>query len=186
MDNLILPAPIDSADRQPHAGRPALYDPSYCAMVIEYMARNHSLTAFAGKIRVSPRTVFNWLRLHPDFKEAVEVGRAARTGTIEDRMNSDSITGPQAMLAWKQATNVAPEEYQDKQTVAHEHDSNGGANIYLKQIADSIGRVCDQAAEALERSKANARLSIRPDQEVIEAQFDDVIELENKKGAEAP
>ena len=44
-------------------GRPSEYRPEYCEMVQEHMAKGKSLTAFAGSIKVSAFTVYEWIAL---------------------------------------------------------------------------------------------------------------------------
>jgi hypothetical protein len=71
-------------------GRPSLFDPAYCDMVIEHMAKGHSLTSFAGVISVEPRTVERWAQdggdqSHPEFCRAVKVGRAKAVIWWEER-----------------------------------------------------------------------------------------------------
>lgn len=58
-------------------GRPSEYRPEYCQAVIDCMAQGFSLTAFAGSIRVAKDTVYEWIKTHPQFSDAVSRARAA-------------------------------------------------------------------------------------------------------------
>ena len=51
-----LPAHLNPTKRG--RGRPSGYRPEYCDLVIETMAQGHSLTAFAGLVRVGRETVY--------------------------------------------------------------------------------------------------------------------------------
>lgn len=55
-------------------GAPTLYDPKYCQMLIEHMSQGMSFRSFAGEIRVTFKTVYNWTEAHPDFLHARDVG----------------------------------------------------------------------------------------------------------------
>jgi hypothetical protein len=57
-------------------GRPTKYLPEYCDRVIEFCADGASLTAFAGEIRVSRRTLTYWAEAYHEFYEACEVAKA--------------------------------------------------------------------------------------------------------------
>lgn len=58
------------------AGRPTLYRDEYCDLVIEHMAEGASLTSFAGEIGVARSSINEWMGAHPEFSEAVNVGKA--------------------------------------------------------------------------------------------------------------
>lgn len=56
------------------AGRPTLYKPEYCEKLIEHMAEGLSYEAFAGAVRVSVDTLYQWEKDQPDFSEAKKIG----------------------------------------------------------------------------------------------------------------
>lgn len=58
-------------------GRPTKYDPKYCDEAIEFMAEGFSVGAFAGKIRVSRDTLYEWASKHREFSDALKIGRSA-------------------------------------------------------------------------------------------------------------
>jgi hypothetical protein len=56
-------------------GRPSSYSPDLCELAHNYCllgATNDELAAFFG---VSPRTIDNWIAVHPEFESAVKDGR---------------------------------------------------------------------------------------------------------------
>ena len=56
-------------------GRPSSYSPDLCELAHNYCllgATNDELAAFFG---VSPRTIDNWIAVHPEFEAAVKDGR---------------------------------------------------------------------------------------------------------------
>ena len=71
-------APIESkeGDGQPPFGRPTKYDPIYCDMVEEEMAKGFSLTAFAGIIGVARSIINEWMAENPEFSDAVNRAKA--------------------------------------------------------------------------------------------------------------
>ena len=57
-------------------GRPPKYNPAFCQMLIEHMRGGLSYLSFAGKVEVAFKTLFEWEKDYPEFKEAKEVGMA--------------------------------------------------------------------------------------------------------------
>jgi len=60
-------------------GRPTDYKSEYCEELIQHMAEGFSFESFAGKVRASKQTIYDWLDAHPEFldakKEAFEQSR---------------------------------------------------------------------------------------------------------------
>lgn len=135
------------------------------------MAQNHSLTAFAGFIRVAPRTVYYWLANIPEFRNAVEIARARRLGKIEDNLNDEKLTGPKAMVNWNLAKNVAPAEYRDKVEIESKGDSN---TALFREMLDAFKRVSGGAGENLSiASEFNSSSIIDGEYEDITPHTDD-------------
>lgn len=51
-------------------GAPTKYDPAYCEMMIAYMAKGYSFTAFAASIDVCRDTLHEWATQHGEFSDA--------------------------------------------------------------------------------------------------------------------
>jgi hypothetical protein len=94
-------------------GRPSKYDPCYCRRVIEFMGQGYSLTAFAGSVDVARSTINVWMAEHPEFSEAVKVGQAKRTASLEMGL-LDAEVGPRVTARIFALKNAAPEEWKDK------------------------------------------------------------------------
>lgn len=56
-------------------GRPSLYKPEYCKMLLDHMEKGFSLEAFGGVVRVSRETLYEWQRVHPEFSDTVALGK---------------------------------------------------------------------------------------------------------------
>jgi hypothetical protein len=146
-------------------GRKTDYDPAFCDAVINFMSRNHSLTAFSYLIKVAPNTVRNWTKQFPEFGEAVEIGRAARVLALEKKMNNAKISGPAAKIAWDMAKNVAPDEYRDK--VIIESESHGSKAI--EELAESFRAVLAASGGKLGGSRAQIAKA-----QIIDADFESI------------
>ena len=55
-------------------GRPSLYKPEYCELLIEHMGRGFSFESFGGKILVASQTLYAWCEAHPEFSDAKQIG----------------------------------------------------------------------------------------------------------------
>jgi hypothetical protein len=51
-------------------GRPSLYRPEYCEMLVKHMASGLSFDTFAAVIDVNLDTLYEWAKVHPAFSEA--------------------------------------------------------------------------------------------------------------------
>jgi hypothetical protein len=180
MENSASPAPIiapesdfpESSKSLPESikstlGRKPEYIPEYCDSVIVFMAKGHSLTAFAHSIRVAPQTVRNWVKAYPEFADAVDIGRAGRVQLEEERLNRNgkALTGPILGAAWRVLTNIAPDEYRDKVTI---DSGQGTTQEALSQMREEFRGIVQQVAGSLTHNKALAASS------VIEAEFSEV------------
>jgi hypothetical protein len=101
-------------------GRPTLYRPEYCQLVIERMGQGFSLTAFAGTIGVSKNAVYEWIRAHADFGDAVSRARPARTLWLEQKLLR-SRKGAETTAAIFALRNADPDEWRDVKHQEHQH-----------------------------------------------------------------
>lgn len=51
-------------------GRPTLYKPEYCQLLIQHMKEGFSYETFAAVTDVSIQTLYDWEKAHPEFLEA--------------------------------------------------------------------------------------------------------------------
>lgn len=58
-------------------GQPTKYEPRFCDVLIEHMAGGLSFKTFAGIVRVTRKTLYNWSKAHADFKDAHDIGKSA-------------------------------------------------------------------------------------------------------------
>lgn len=120
-----LPAHV----KQPR-GRPSEYRPEYAELVIEFMAQGFSLTAFAGHIRVARDTVYEWIKRHSDFSDAVSRARPARVTALEAKLLR-SRKGAETSAAVFALKNADPTEWRDVRSVDHQH------NVKVEQLSDA-------------------------------------------------
>lgn len=101
-------------------GRNSAYDPDYCDQIIDFMADGYSVTAFAGHVRVSRQTVYNWADQHPEFLDALETAKAAAALWWENRLRDSAEKGEgNATAAIFGLKNRAAEDWRDRQEMDH-------------------------------------------------------------------
>jgi len=102
-------------------GRPSAYRPEYCEAVIDFMADGYSVTAFAGSLRVSRQTVYQWAADHPEFSDALQVGKAAAALWWEDTHRRNAQTGEgNASASIFGLKNRCAEEWRDRREMDHQ------------------------------------------------------------------
>ena len=77
--NSRMPNPVSSpkkaaATKHP-GGRPTIYRPETCQLLILAMAGGLSVEAAAAKVGIGARTLFTWQQQHPQFQQAIQEGR---------------------------------------------------------------------------------------------------------------
>ena len=58
------------------AGRPTLYRPEFCEKLIKHMAKGLSFESFAAECEVCFDTLYEWVKVYPEFSEAKKEGTA--------------------------------------------------------------------------------------------------------------
>lgn len=66
--------PLDPHPKLHHLSK---YDPEFPTLLIKHMERGLSFETFGATagLRVTRKTLYNWLQAHPEFQEAYEIGR---------------------------------------------------------------------------------------------------------------
>lgn len=115
------------------AGRPSAYDEAFCETAIDVLSQGYSETVLAGEIGVVPTTIANWKLAHPEFLEAVKIGRARGVRIWEDRLATVAKDGGgNATAVIFGLKNRAHEDWRDKTETEH----SGGLEI--KRIERTI------------------------------------------------
>jgi len=102
-------------------GRPSAYREEYAQLLIEVTrAEGISLTAFAGLIGVSRDTVYEWIKQHADFSDAVNKAKPARLLYLERKLMR-SRHGAETVASIFALKNADPLEWRDVRSVDHQH-----------------------------------------------------------------
>jgi hypothetical protein len=143
------------AHKRHPGGRPSEYRQEYCEAVIEHMSKGKSLMAFAGSIRVATDTVYEWIKRHAEFSDAVSRARSARVDWLETKLLA-SRKGAETTAAIFALRNAAPTEWRDVkyQEHAHRYSVEALTDQQLYAIAagaspDDVG-IIDGSSERLE------------------------------------
>lgn len=59
------------------------YDPKYCELALDYMAKGYSITVLASKLGTTPAVLRDWKKKHKDFELALTVGKVKQQGYWE-------------------------------------------------------------------------------------------------------
>lgn len=123
--------------------RSANYSPEACDHVIALMKTGLSLTAAAGAMGVARSTLTEWIKAHPEFSRAVEIGKAQRVWALETKMlQSDSAALTKACLS--ALAKAAPDEWDEKH-VNHDAQSEDPIRLLAKQLMGTALRPSPQA-----------------------------------------
>lgn len=121
-------------------GRPTNYKPEYCDQIVAHMAEGASVTSFAASIGAARSTVSLWMETHPDFLEAVNIGKAACAAWWEAVSRRNAMEGGgNATLCIFGLKNMAPDEWRDKQAVEMTGESGGPIQAITEVRINVVG-----------------------------------------------
>lgn len=73
-------------------GRPSNYKPEYCQMLIDHREKGYTFESFAAVINVNQDTLYNWVKLFPEFSDAKK--QAASKARLElERIGIEGMKG---------------------------------------------------------------------------------------------
>ena len=115
-------------DKAAGPGRPSKFKQTYCDMLIEHLAEGASISSFAAEIGVARSTINQWAEDHPEFSEALKVGKAKCAAWWETQLRKIAVAGGgpgSATAVIFGLKNMAADDWRDKQE--HEHTSPDGS-----------------------------------------------------------
>lgn len=71
------------SDQKHPGGRPTKYKPEYCDAIIAHMKRGGSIEEFSLEIEVDKTTLYEWMKVHEEFSNAVKKGKSFSEGWWE-------------------------------------------------------------------------------------------------------
>lgn len=121
-------------------GRPTGYRPEYCDLLVEHMAEGASITSFAAEIDVSRSTITEWTYIYPEFHAAVKRGKAKCAAWWERVGRTNAVTGNgNATLVIFGLKNMGPEDWRDKQELAHTSPDGSMTPTRIEIVAPEEG-----------------------------------------------
>lgn len=111
-------------------GRPTSYRPEYCEQVIELGKRGKSITQIACTLQVDKTTVYEWVKVHPEFSHALSRARQEAQGWYEDIGQTGIFAEGFNASTWaKQVSCRFPDDYRDTSNV------NQNVNVLSETLA---------------------------------------------------
>lgn len=113
------------------AGRPTLYTDLMPIRLVETLSTGKSLTIFCRDMGIHVDTAYEWIKIHPEFSEALRRGRTFQQAVWEEKLEGfmldKSVNAP--LVKWYM-TNVF--KWSDKQEIKQESH----ANITFQEATD--------------------------------------------------
>ncbi len=82
-------------------GCPTKYKPIYCKRIVEWMRDGKSVEWCAGKMEVSKDTIYQWIKIHEEFSDAVKEGLALSQMWWEDAAQNNLTADKFQSTTWK-------------------------------------------------------------------------------------
>jgi transposase-like protein len=125
-----------AADPVAKGGRPTKYEPSMCAKAEQIMMDGASKVEVAAALGICKNTLFEWIKLHPEFSDSIKRGEALSQAWWErkTRLMGEQPAGKNnAAIVIFRMKNMF-EDYREKR----EPESQG--NTQLDRLSDILGQ----------------------------------------------
>ena len=96
---------------------------------MSHMAKGFSLSAFAGSIKQSRETVYDWIGKHPEFSDAVSRARSMRLVPWEEKLLKCEKGADVAATIFA-LKNADPEEWREVRYATFDH------NVKIETLSD--------------------------------------------------
>lgn len=114
------------------AGRPSLYDPSYCDEVIDLGKAGKSLVQMAARFDVSRQTIDNWATQNPEFLEALNRAKVHCQDWWETKGQEGMLSPGFNAAVWKKSMEARfRDDYTERQEVT------GDLIVQVLRLADA-------------------------------------------------
>lgn len=119
------------------AGRPTEYRSEYCEQVIEWGAEGKSRTWMAAQLDVSRETIYEWMRLHPEFNDAMSRAQAKAQAHWED-MGQDGIRAKEFNgSVWTRSMAARfPDDWREKSEQTIQGPNGGPVEMITRRVVD--------------------------------------------------
>lgn len=107
-------------------GRPTLYKPEHCDVVIELGKEGKSLVQMCAHFDITRQTIDNWAKDHPDFLEALSIAKVHCQDWWERAGQQGMYLGSSGFNAavWKKSVEA---RFREDYTERQEHKLSGDA-----------------------------------------------------------
>lgn len=132
-------------------GRPTKYDPKYCDLLIKHMSQGMSFESFAGTIPCCFDTLYEWLKVHPEFSEAKRIGKGLELRWWEQILGggaSGKVKNFNASATIFALKNKAPKLWRDRKEIEATID-NSMSKLSSMINDPELGEAALKLAEAI-------------------------------------
>lgn len=133
-----------------------LYKPEYCDDMIKYLSKGYSNLELAAKFNITEKSFYQWLKDHPDFQEAYDIGHPKRFLYYMDSARKAFLEGKNDK-GYKFFKDLIRYTYKD---YAPEGSKDGTTNIQIGNI--NMLEYKDKTPEQLYQILQTKMLHIKP------------------------
>jgi transposase len=124
-------------------GRPTDYLPEFCERVIEYGKAGKSVAWWAAELGVNKDTLYEWVKVHPEFSDAFNRGRLESQRWWEDLGQEYALSrkdGPTLNAGVYNRSMAArfPDDWREKSETTHLGPNGGPVQIVASQHDENL------------------------------------------------
>ena len=129
------------------AGRPSTYNPEFCERVIEYGKQGKSITWMAAELGVHKDSLYEWMKVHPEFSDAITQAKQYSQQWWEDAGQNGMLAPGFNASVWSRSMAARfPEDWRENKGVELS-GPNGGPMQSVTRI-ELVGLSADGADQA--------------------------------------
>lgn len=132
---------MSKPDKKP-IGRPTLYKPEYCQLLIDHMEQGYTFESFAGIVNVDRDTIYEWRNAHKDFSDSQKTGRSKQLYANEKLIRDIAKFGEgNATAAIFILKNCHPKDWRDRREIELTQPEKMSDEDLLKEAKDLISKL---------------------------------------------
>jgi hypothetical protein len=131
------------------SGAPTKYKTEYCQLLEDHMANGLSFHSFAGVVGVCCDTLYEWVKVHPEFSDTMKRGKA-KLLLWDEKLLSKGAQGSQRGYnvnahKWKMA-NI--HKWSDRTEVTNKNPANLSREELIREIESELAKLKESSNES--------------------------------------
>lgn len=143
-------------------GQPTKYKEEYAEKLLKHMARGLTFEAFASKINVERKTLYNWCTKYPEFQRAKDIGVEKSRYRLELNLLKTCETGKGNVIGQIfMLKNRFPQDWRDRKEIVQEKEATEDVStLSIEEKLEKLEQLRGQLLAQLHKSTPSKAIEI--------------------------